>query len=292
MFSLKSEIAVIGAGRISYSLANALVKSSFRVTSIISRSLSSSKRLAVKFKIKNYSSDSSSLTPDIKILFLAVPDDQILSVAQKISKLTLDFKNSIFIHLSGAEDVSVLNILRKKSAHAASFHIMQTFPERKIISLTGSYTAIETNSKTAESFLFRLAKKLSLLPFKISSQNKIYYHIAGVYASNFLVANQYYAAKLFGKTKSGMDYKKIFSPITEMTLRNIEQNGAINSVSGPVERGDIKTVKKHLKALRNDNLLRANYICQSLTLLELLKKRNKKLTASHKSLKNYLTKQF
>ncbi len=227
-----------------------------------------------------------------------MPDDQILSVAQKISKLTLDFKNSIFIHLSGAEDVSVLNILRKKSAHAASFHIMQTFPERKIISLTGSYAAIETNSKKAESFLFKLAKKLSLLPFKISSQNKIYYHIAGVYSSNFLVANQYYIAKLFGKTKSGMDYKKIFSPITEITLRNIEQNGVINAISGPVERGDIETIRKHIALLKkqkelsdrriNLNLPILNYLTQSLTILKVLGEKQRRLTSSQLQIKKLL----
>ena len=290
MFSLKSEIAVIGAGRISYSLVNAVLKSGFKVSLIISKHITSAKKLAVKFKIKNYSSHLSSLSPDIKVFFLAVPDSQIPSVAKKISKLRLDFKNSIFIHLSGAEDISVLNELKKKGAHTASFHIMQTFPEKKVINLKGSYAAIETNNKRAESFLFRLTKMLDLHPFKINSHKKIAYHIAGVYSSNFLVANQYYIEKLFGETKSGMDYKKVFAPINKMTLKNIEENGVLNAISGPVERGDIKTVKKHLKALQNDRILRVNYISQSLTLLELIKKRDRKLSVAHRELRNYLVK--
>ena len=290
MFSLKSEIAVIGAGRISYSLVNALLKSGFKVSLIISRRITSAKKLAIKFKIKNYSSDLSFLSQDIKIFFLAVPDSQIFLVAKKISKLRLDFKNSMFIHLSGAEDISALNNLKKKGAHTASFHIMQTFPERKIINLKGSYAAIETNDKKAESFLLKLAKKLGLHPFKINSHKKNAYHIAGVYSSNFLVANQYYIEKLFAGIKSGMDYKKVFAPISEMTLKNIDRNGILNAISGPVERGDIKTVKKHLKALRNDRILRVNYISQSLTLLELIKKRDKKLSVVHKELRNYLVK--
>ncbi len=290
MFSLKSEIAVIGAGRVSYSLVNALRRSGFNVSLIISQRLSSAKNLANKLKIKNYSHDINSLLPNHKIFFLSVPDNQISIVAKKISKLNLDFKNSIFIHLSGAEDISSLSILKKRGAYIASFHIMQTFPEKRIYNLEGSYAAIETNSKKAEVFLFKLAKKLSLYPFKISSQNKIYYHIAGVYSSNFLVANQYYTEKLFGKANPRMDYKKVFSPIAQMTLKNIEEKSILNAISGPVERGDLKTVKKHLKALRNDKTLRSNYISQSLTLLDLLKKRDKKLSASHKELKNYLNK--
>ena len=128
MFSLKSEIVVIGAGRVSYSLVSALVKSGLKVSSIISKRTSSAKALASKFKIKNYSSDFESILPDAKIFFLTVPDNQILSVAKKLSELNLDFRNSLFVHLSGAEDASVLKILQKKKAVVASFHIMQSFP--------------------------------------------------------------------------------------------------------------------------------------------------------------------
>ena len=290
MFSLKSQIAVIGAGRVSYSLVGALVKSSLNVSLIVSRKVISAKTLARRLKIKNFSSDLHSLTPDLKIFFLSVPDNQISIVAKDISKLNLDFGNSIFIHLSGAEDISVLNALKRKGAYTASFHIMQTFPDKKIFNLKNSYVAIETSNKKVESFLFGVAKKLKLNPFRISSQNKIYYHLAGVYSSNFLVANQYYTKKLFDRTHSGINYKSVFNPISEMTLKNIKEKDVQNAVSGPVARGDIKTVKKHLSALKNDKILRSNYILQSLTLLELLRKRDKKITLPQKELKNYLLK--
>jgi predicted short-subunit dehydrogenase-like oxidoreductase (DUF2520 family) len=290
LFSLKSKIAVIGAGRVSYSLVNALIKSGLNVALIVSRSVTSAKTLAGRLKIKNFSSDLYSLTADLKIFFISVPDNQISLVAKGISKLNLDFENSIFIHLSGAQNISVLNALKRQGAYTASFHIMQTFPGKKIFNLKNSYVAIETKHRKVESFLFSLAKKLNLHPFKISSHNKIYYHLAGVYSSNFLVANQYYTKKLFDRTNSGVNYKKVFHPISEMTLKNIKEKDVQNAISGPVARGDIITVKKHLNALKNDKTLRSNYILQSLTLLELLKKRGKKLSTSHKELKNYLLK--
>lgn len=290
MFSLKSKIAVIGAGKVSYSLVKALLISGSNISSIVSLHLSSAKKLAEKFGIKNYSSDLSTLTSDIKIFFLCVPDNDILLVSRKLSKLNLDFNNSIFIHLSGAEDISVLKNLKKKGSLTASFHIMQSFPSKKVINLKGSFAAIETNSTKAKTFLFKLAKTIGLHPFKISSRNKIYYHIAGVYSSNFLVANQFYANELFTRIKSGVDSNKLFLPIVETTLRNIRENEVSNALSGPVERGDIKTVQKHLNALKNDKTLRSNYVSQSLTLLELLNKRDKRLSPSHRKLKNYLIK--
>lgn len=290
MFSLKSEIAVIGAGRVSYSLVNALIKSGIKVSSVISKHNASAKKLALKFKIKNCSSNLNIISPDNKIFFLTVPDNQIPSVAQQISKLRLDFKNSLFIHLSGAEDISVLNILKKKGTYTGSLHIMQTFPARQIINLKNCYAAVETNSKKVRDFLFALAKKINLHPFKISSEKKVLYHMAGVYSSNFLVANQYYTEKLFNETRSGIYYRKVFTPITEMAMKNIKHSGVSNAVSGPVARGDIKTVKKHLKTIRNDKILRLNYISQSLGLLELIKKRDKKLSRVHEELRKYLFK--
>ena len=289
MFSLKSEIGIIGAGRVSYSLVNALIKSGFKVSSVISHS-TSAKKLALKFKIKNYSSDLNIISPNIKIFFLAVPDRQIPSVAQQISKLRLDFKNSLFIHLSGAEDISVLNTLKKEGAYTGSLHIMQTFPERQVINLKNCYAAVETNSKKVRDSLFALAKKINLHPFRISSEKKVLYHIAGVYSSNFLVANQYYTEKLFNETRSGIYYRKVFTPITEMAMKNIKHSGVLKAVSGPVARGDIKTVKKHLKTIRNDKVLRLNYISQSLGLLELIKKRDKKLSTVYEELRKYLLK--
>ncbi len=292
MFSLKSEIAVIGAGKVSYSLVNALTNAGLEVSLIVSRNFTSAKKLANRFKIKNFTSDLSLLVPEIKIFFLSVPDNQISLVAGKISKLDLDFKHCIFIHLSGAEDISALNALKIKGSLTSSFHLMQSFPSKKGISIKGSYVAVETDSLIAKNFLFKLASRMQLHSFKIKSKDKIYYHLAGVYSSNFLVANQYNTSELFARTKTGINYKKLFMPIVAETLNNVNKNGVLNAISGPVERADVQTIKKHLNAIRNDNVLRLNYISQSLSLLELLKKRNKKLSSSHSKLKNYLIKQL
>jgi predicted short-subunit dehydrogenase-like oxidoreductase (DUF2520 family) len=57
-------------------------------------------------------------------------------------------------------------------------------------------------------------------------------------------------------------------PIIAQTLQNIEQYGLKRSLSGPIPRGDIETIEKHLKALKKDKRLLKIYRELSLFIVE------------------------
>jgi predicted short-subunit dehydrogenase-like oxidoreductase (DUF2520 family) len=56
----------------------------------------------------------------------------------------------------------------------------------------------------------------------------------------------------------GIDFEP-FLPIINATLKNIEERGALHSLTGPVARGDVKTVEAHLNALKEMGLEREVY---------------------------------
>jgi len=296
------DVIIIGAGKIAHSLVPALQKSGYNVAEVISRKLVSAKKLAVKYGVKHFSDNPKDIRLKSGIVFLCVPDAEIRNAAKQLLGLKLNFGRFIFIHMSGALDISCLNQLKKKNGLTASFHIMQTFPSKKPVAITGCYAAIETDKKPIEKVLFDIAGNLALKPFALKSSAKTFYHIAGVFASNFLVGNMYNAESAFKKTgNKNINFYELISPILFSTLSNINKTGAANALSGPVERGDIETIKKHLEVLkkdaikRNDNSLLLNYIAQSLNLLEVAKKKHGKAQESlkktriflHNSLKNY-----
>jgi predicted short-subunit dehydrogenase-like oxidoreductase (DUF2520 family) len=90
----------------------------------------------------------------------------------------------------------------------------------------------------------------------------------------------------------------LISPILYSTLSNIKKSGAVNALSGPVERGDIKTIKKHLSVLKkdasktNNNSLLLSYIAQSLNLLEVSEKKHGHRDIMHKKIKELLREYF
>jgi predicted dinucleotide-binding enzyme len=80
----KRNIVIIGAGKLAYSLTNALAKSGYNVQSVISKKLSSSKSLANMFSIPHHSNSLSNIPKEVEIFLLTVPDGEIKKVAEKL----------------------------------------------------------------------------------------------------------------------------------------------------------------------------------------------------------------
>ena len=299
---MKSNVAIIGAGRVSYSLTSALFKSGYNIASIISRDINSAKALAKKFRINQFSDGVNNISKSARIFFLCVPDGQIAIVATELSKLNLNFKQSFFVHLSGAENISVLKTLKRKGAKIASLHPMQTFPLKKIVNLKGVHAALETDDETAYNLLLQISNDLQLISFRVDSKNKSYYHLAGVYASNFLAGNIYFASKLLSLNKIERDeYFNILQSTIYATLKNIEKVGPANALSGPVERGDLQTIKNHiasLKTLKKNpssnyfSTLLKNYLLQSFSLIDLVEEKQGQLDNSHRKIREMLVQEL
>lgn len=299
MSKVSSNIAVIGAGKIAFSLVHSLIDSGFIVSIVVSKNISSAKKIANKFDLNHYSDNLHDLPVNCNVFFLCIPDNQLNSVAKKLSEIEIDFQNSVFIQMSGAHTTSVLGALDKKKAMTASFHIMQTFPSKKTISLSKIYVAIETKSQRAEEFLLSLASGLGLIPIKLDSRNKIFYHLAAVYASNLLVGNIFSSQELFENAKiQGADFRKVIFPIISSTFSNIRKYGASKSLSGPVERGELQIIKNHIKALKGKtiatkiNIKALNYISQSLSLLTLIEQSGGKLSNAQYLIYEFLLKEL
>ena len=172
---------------------------------------------------------------------------------------------------------------------------MQTFPSKRCIKIKGCYSAIETDNSKTEKILFSVANDTGLKPFKVGSDAKAFYHLAGVFASNFLAGNLFAAETAFNKTgNNNIDFIEMISPILSSTLLNIKKAGAINALSGPVERGDIQTIRKHLSALKkdakqtNNNFLLFSYIAQSLNLIEVAERKHGQQTGMYDKIRELL----
>jgi predicted short-subunit dehydrogenase-like oxidoreductase (DUF2520 family) len=296
-FTKKDPIIIIGAGKISWSLVPSLQHAGYKINTIISRTNKDAKKLASTFYVKDYSDSLNNFKIKKGIFILAVPDSSIKSVADDLTELNIDFPGSLFVHVSGSQDISLLNSLYEKGAHTASFHIMQTFPSLKTRDIKNSFSAVETTSDIASGYLFKLAKNLKLNPFRINSADKVIYHLAGVYASNFINAVLYQSQKLSCMLNlKDYSFNDIFAPLFLSTIRNINKSGPVQALSGPVERGDPETVKKHIKALqeltdKNPDML-LSYLSLSMLLLQTAEEKSGSLNTGQLEIKQILDKEL
>lgn len=296
----KNKIALIGAGKLAHSLTYALLNNGYQVDSVISRKLSSAKLLSGKFSIPNYSNKLQNIPEEVKVFFLTVPDGEIKKVAESLSKLKKNFKDFICIHFSGVEDISSLNSLAQKGCATGSLHIIRPFPSKNIVHIKNFPASVEAKDKRANSFLLALCRKLKLKPHSINSNEKVLNHLAAVHSSNFLVGNLYNAFYLIDSKNNLPEI--ILRQTTQTALDNVFKLSPEKALSGPIDRGDIYAIKKHIEALdkeikqsrKNDKLklLRKNYIIQSLGLLEVVKAKYGKLSGDHQKIKKLLKSQL
>ena len=66
---------------------------------------------------------------------------------------------------------------------------------------------------------------------------------------------------------------KMIEPLIKGNIENIFNKGCKEALTGPVERNDIKTVKKHLEAL-NDNKIKQAYIETAKIIVDLAEQKN------------------
>ena len=77
------------------------------------------------------------------------------------------------------------------------------------------------------------------------------YHAAAAVASNYVVAAIDAAAQILATAGVAADKAALaLVPLAEGALRNITAHGTTAGLTGPIRRGDAKTIQRHLEALR------------------------------------------
>lgn len=267
----KLPVILIGAGKIANSLLPSFYKIGYTIEAIYSNKKSSAKKLAEKVNCKNFNNKIARLPKNDLILIIAVPDSEIKKVISAILMNNSNLKGKIIFHLSGTLTSEELLPFKKAGAEIASFHLMQTFPDIKTVSIKNSYCAIESGDKKTANKLLTIAKQIKLKPIVIEKDKKIYFHLAGVFASNFLVGLIKQSSDIFEKATGNKKlFNEIMFPIIHSTLNNIKSNGIEKSLSGPIERGDYSTIEKHYNLLlKKENEYFDFYKLNSKLLLEI-----------------------
>ena len=86
--------------------------------------------------------------------------------------------------------------------------------------------------------------------FTINKDAKSLYHAAAVIANNYLVTLHYHAYQAF--KEAGLDDKiahKIVSDLMKETFSKLNHYTHQKALTGPTQRGDVQTVKKHVNVL-------------------------------------------
>ena len=181
------------------------------------------------------------------LVFITTPDGRIAEVAGALAWRA----GQAVVHCSGATTVQALDAAARQGALAGAIHPNQSFAgrEQAIANLPGSTFGIEAE-EPLRTTLTEIATALGGDTVYLTSEDKALYHCAAFIAGGYVYALVDIATDLwrhFGKSKDAAT--KAYIPMMLGSVNNIATIGFPNCPSGPITRGDIKTIESHLAAL-------------------------------------------
>jgi predicted short-subunit dehydrogenase-like oxidoreductase (DUF2520 family) len=272
----KPHIAIVGAGNLAAALAVSLRPAGYRIELIIPRkgmaSRRQARRLARKIGASVVAGGQAHIQSDV--VWFCVPDGTIASAARSLLGAA-DWKGKIALHSSGALTSDELRVLHERGAAVASVHPLMTFVRGSRPPLAGIPFAIEGDEKAVR-VARAIVRGLRGRAFPIRKQQKEAYHAWGMFVSPLLtalLAVSENVAAAAGVSRKAASQRML--PILQQTLANYARLGAAGSFSGPIARGDVDTVNKHLKVLRGVPEVQEVYIALARASLRRLPAKNR-----------------
>lgn len=266
------KIGFIGAGKVGFSLGKYLRVNNISVMGYYSKRKESSLEVS-KFTNTKQFLKMEDLIYECDIIFITTGDKDIITVWNNLKKFNL--KNKIICHCSGSLSSDIFSDINSYGSYGYSIHplfpINNKFNSYK--NLKEAFITIEGDKKYLDYF-YSLFKSFGNEVKIITRENKMLYHSAAVFSSNLVTA----------LISSSINYLKVCGfnneeainslyPLIIKNINNIKEVGVLDSVTGPIERGDLETIKRHLDVIPKEDT--DMYKLLSTRILEISKSKNK-----------------
>jgi len=264
-------VGFIGAGKVACTMGKYLSERDIRVAGYYDTSEASADDAATFTNSRAFTNESDVIAAS-DVIFIATPDDVIVTVWNKIR--TMDIRDKFIGIFSGSLSSNLFSGIETTGAAGFSIHPMFAFSDRfsDYRELHNTKFAIEGDAR-AVGLIRALFEGLGHTVTEIDSDQKYRYHAAASVASNLMVGLYEMSLSMlmdcgFSESEAGA----FLTPIVQKNTSAMLSAGPVNALTGPIERGDVETVKHHLETLSEEE--KAVYTPLALRLVEIARKKN------------------
>lgn len=244
---------IIGAGKVGCVIARTLVSSSWTLNSVFDTAPEKARYLVESLRVGTVAENLSSLRP-ADVIWLTVTDDQITPVALALAGLHLVSQQVMVIHVSGCKTIDDLTSLQGK-CRLCSIHPLTSIADSASSGLVLAHVPMALEAEDQDlSYAEEITRALGGDSFRIRSDQKQLYHAAAVLFSNLLIGLLHAGEQTL--TRAGIATKDLSRPLwsalVDATIANVLRQGTLEALTGPLIRGDIRTLRGHKAALAAD----------------------------------------
>lgn len=272
------EITFIGVGRLGGALALALSQKGYSIRNLISRNIENAEKIAAKIlpQPEIAMQPESEFISRSEIIFITTQDSEIETVAKDLSKIISPSKKPFVFHTSGSLSSEVLSNIKKIGCRVGSIHPLVSVSD----SFLGAerfrdvYFCLEGDAE-ARAVAEKIVSDLQGNSFSIETKFKTLYHASAVMASGHVTALIDAAIEMLSACGLAQESaQQVLMPLVKSTIANLTDQTPSKALTGTFARADLRTMNRHLSAIK-DNVsaeLLEIYVMLGLRSLELAKK--------------------
>jgi predicted short-subunit dehydrogenase-like oxidoreductase (DUF2520 family) len=222
-------VFVYGAGKVGSGLARRLREAGVRVT------LRPARRGVPR-------------TIDADVVVLAVRDRDLAPLADRLRGVVA--RRAVVVHVAGALGPEPLAALRGACAGVAQMHPMISFASPRFTpALARGNLHVQGDAK-AVARARSIARAIGMTARTVRGLDAVAYHAAAGLVANGAAALGAVGAELLVKAGvSRRDAPRMLGPLLRSVADNVETLGFPEALTGPVRRGDVDGLRKHLATL-------------------------------------------
>ncbi|MEA1960121.1 MAG: Rossmann-like and DUF2520 domain-containing protein [Bacillota bacterium] len=243
-------IGIIGAGVVGTAVGAVLYTKGYEITGVYDIKPESTNQLVERIGCTAFDFPQE-VSRSADILFITTCDSAIRRAVDSLAQCDGFHLGQIVVHMSGAQSSEVLDRAKDFGAQVLSVHPLQSFANLEMAekTLPGSIFSIE-GDKDAYDAAVCIVETLGGEYFFIDRSAKPLYHAGACVVSNYLVTLIDFGVKLLETTgiPKGLATKSLL-PLINGTVKNVENIGIPKALTGPIARGDLSTITKHLACL-------------------------------------------
>lgn len=243
-------VAILGAGVVGTSLGRALKARGHEIAGVVTRSEGTARQAAARLGGAPVFADAAEAALRADLVLVTTPDRSVAQVCAAVARQDGFRAGAVVLHTSGALDSTALEPARGAGCAVGSWHPLQTFASAEAATFEGVYFFFEGMARAGE-VATALTRELGGFPVALAPGGKALYHAAAVTACNYFVTLVHEGVELMAASGVPRDVAlPALLPLLRGTVRNLEAVGLPQALTGPIARGDVPTVARHLEAIR------------------------------------------